>query len=400
MSRTARRVALLARPGAASDRMREALVLAGAQVVLEADPVVTAQSAVLATRPEVVLVVLDAATDEALERFDSLLSDPSIEVIFEEAELATSRVGWDAARWVRHLNAKIHRSDDVLPPGREPDIGFAGGASDVVAPIDVHAAMELVAVELGDEAVNYTRHHTTEVAEPLAPLELELADDARPDITVEGLDPDEDDPAAANRFRSDLADLESRIASMELVTDHPPARVRGAVLVMAGIGGPDAVRQLLGALPEGFARPVLVQQRLDGGRYDKLVAQMQRATTLSVQLAEAGQPAREATVYIVPPNLSVQDGANGLHFVDAPDQKAADLLTALPPGDSAVLLLSGSDPSLIDAVMKHAAAGAVVAGQSPDGCYDAAAPSALAARGGDIGKPHELAQRIAARWRS
>ena len=47
---------------------------------------------------------------------------------------------------------------------------------------------------------------------------------------------------------------------------HGP--LRGAVLIEAGLGGPDAVRQLLGELPEGFPRPVLVRLRLDGGRYD------------------------------------------------------------------------------------------------------------------------------------
>jgi hypothetical protein len=41
----------------------------------------------------------------------------ALAVIFDEAELAARREGWDAARWVRHLSAKLHRHDDVLPPG-------------------------------------------------------------------------------------------------------------------------------------------------------------------------------------------------------------------------------------------------------------------------------------------
>ena len=66
-----------------------------------------------------VLVVLDPATEEAIDRFDSVLGDPSIEVIFEEAEHALHAEGWDAARWVRHLAAKLHRHADVLPPRRD-----------------------------------------------------------------------------------------------------------------------------------------------------------------------------------------------------------------------------------------------------------------------------------------
>ncbi|MCP2839698.1 chemotaxis protein CheB, partial [Salmonella enterica] len=80
----------------------------------------------------------------------------------------------------------------------------------------------------------------------------------------------------------ELAELERRIAGLSLVDEHVPAEDNGAVVVLAGIGGPDAVRQLLGALPAGFPRPVLVRQRLDGGRYDKLVAQMQRVSAMPV----------------------------------------------------------------------------------------------------------------------
>ena len=128
MSDTARRVALLARPGAARDRMREALGQAGADIVLEADPANTSQEDVLASQPEAALIVLDAATDEALDRFDDVLSNPKIEVLFEEAELAIGRVGWDAARWVRHLRAKLGHSDSVLPPSG------SGAAAEPVAP--------------------------------------------------------------------------------------------------------------------------------------------------------------------------------------------------------------------------------------------------------------------------
>ena len=67
------------------------------------------------------LVALDPAVEDALEKFDDVLADRAIEVIFDEADLAARREGWDAARWVRHLAAKLHRHDDVLPPGREPD---------------------------------------------------------------------------------------------------------------------------------------------------------------------------------------------------------------------------------------------------------------------------------------
>ena len=230
---------------------------------------------------------------------------------------------------------------------------------------------------------------------PLPPVrfELELVDDSVPEGTIETA-PASDTQATADRFQNDLADLHSRIASMELVDDRSPSQARGAVLVLAGIGGPDAVRQLLGALPNNFPRAVLVQQRLDGGHYDKLVAQMQRATQLLVELAVPGRALESSSVYILSPSIGVESGPAGLVFTDTP----GDLLTSLPAGDSAVLMLSGSDPNQVDAVMKLSGGGALVAAQALDGCYDVAAPAALASRGGTAAKPQDLARRLAERW--
>ena len=216
----------------------------------------------------------------------------------------------------------------------------------------------------------------------------------------------------AGRFQHDIADLERRIASMGL-SDGPeaapkpaqadiepalvpaPARAaiaRGAVLILAGIGGPDAVRQILSGLPTGFARPVLISQRLDGGRYDRLVQQMGRAASLPVQLAQAGTSAEAGHIYIVPPELGL-DTSDGLRF-----STATPLLASLPADESAVLLLSGADPAQVDGALEKASQGALVAGQSPEGCYDAAAPIALTTRGGTAGTPPELVQRLLQRW--
>jgi chemosensory pili system protein ChpB (putative protein-glutamate methylesterase) len=414
MNDNARRVVLLARPGAARDRMREALDLAGANIVLEADPATADQAAVLAAQPEAALVMLDpAATEEALDRFDGVLSNPQIHILFEEAELAVGRVGWDAARWVRHLRAKLGLSDTVLPPDRAtsaPEALPESAAPVAEAPAkwelslsdlddsgsaDTRPEIEPVVIESGTDDLPSTLDDETESAPTvIAKFHLELVDDTPTEIMLEGLEMEPDQASDASRFRDDMADLNTRIAEMELVQDRTVAPAHGAVLVLAGIGGPDAVRQLLGALPEGFPRAVLIQQRLDGGHYDKLVAQMQRATSLPVKLAVSGDTVQAATIYILSPSLGVHDDEQGLAFNDVP----GDLLTGLPANDSAVLMLSGSDPAQVDAVMKLAANGALIAGQALDGCYDVAAPAALASRGGQSGKPQELARRLAQRW--
>lgn len=543
MSTIARRVALLARPGTACDRLRGALADAGAELVLEADPLTLDPATLEAAGAQVVLVALDTQTEEALDRFESALQNPAIEVIFEEAELAARREGWEAARWVRHLAAKLHRHGDVLPPGSGPATAAAANdgaersaAMDPVLEFAVDAEAETAPAADGMPAPAPEAAITMHEFDPLfGEITLDevststftsagRGDDLAADDTASAFDPslnfsydgdydslstepstdavaaaetgffgvdegaefgmaeappaspdrgaptDSNDPGfdamfgdfgdfaavdpgdaqaagsiapaadgageeageptaasgkrvlelvstddgvglqggadaiaagleADQRFRHDLASLESRIAGMELVDDRilkGPAQANGAVLVMAGIGGPDAVRQLLGALPEDFPRPVLVQQRLDGGRYDKLVAQMQRATAMLVKLAEPGLPAIAGVIYILPAGICIKVSDAGITFIDGGD----DVLAALPSADSAMLMLSGSDPALVDAVMTHSWAGALVIGQAPDGCYDAAAPNALLARGGGSGQPAELAERLSERWRS
>ena len=115
---------------------------------------------------------------------------------------------------------------------------------------------------------------------------------------------------------------------------------------------------------------------------------------MPVHLAEPGGVLQRGQVYVLPEMLGVVAGNDGLRFGETGD----DLFAALPAADTAVILLSGSDPALVEPAMAHGFKGALVAGQSPEGCYDAAAPESLIARGAESGPPVELARKLAARW--
>ncbi|TKR34101.1 chemotaxis protein [Luteimonas gilva] len=454
-----RRTVLLAQPGAASDRLREALRQAGAEVVLVADPSGVAVDAVIAAEPDSVLVALDPTVEGQLERFDAVLGDPSITVIFDEAELAARREGWDAARWSRHLQAKLYGHDDVLPPGQsETDDDYLPQPGLPVTPEQHHAQAafgdyaeeaDLVTDVLPIDAVGAGLAEVDEVdADMLEVDETELGaidfssfdiNDERsepratPQENVAGLDEflfatgSDEEPvpqaaatpaaparsfnhqdwsldeseAAGHKPRAEalssnhIEDLERRIAGLSLAdTDsygHGP--LRGAVVLLAGLGGPDAVRQILKGLPEGFPRPVLIRQRLDGGQYDKLVGQMARASAMPVQLATANVAPEPGNVYVVPPNLGlVRKGADLLFAA------SADPFEALPANDTAIVVLSGGDTAAVDPAMRLAAAGALVAGQSAEGCFEPSAANDVVARGGETGLPARLAERLAERW--
>ena len=542
-SDAAPRVAVLARPGEACDRIHGALREAGADVVLVADPSDSDPALVREAAPNAILVALDAAIEDAIERYDDVLADPAYMVIFEEADQAAQRAGWDAARWLRHLSAKLHRHGDVLPPGAETDEVFQPTPGPLRSPapaIDFEQAIAAFTDEAQQHADEVPRDQGLEIAPVRAPaaeteieaaadaagsdaaapeadeaggLKFEVADDgvsdlgviereeATPDVAdaeapmpeaLASADADADatalesldldalsfetaasgdagahafDPVAfeadslagerpavesiagiedflAERIAAEpepvLTDAESgtpasagAFSGLSLADDEAPipaaaasraeearpsldldrlgsglsladpdsyghGKLHGAVLIEAGVGGPDAVRQLLAAIPAGFPRPILVRMRLEGGRYDRLVRQMERATPLPVVVAEPGRPAQPGQVHFVPPGVGVAAVAAKWTFEDAREFDPAQALLA---DDSAVLFLSGADAALVERVTGDAWARGLVAGQVPDdGCYDPQAAQAAIAAGAASGTPTELAALLLERW--
>ena len=418
----ATRVVLLARKGAACERLQAALHDAGAEVVMVSDPADTDVEGIRKAGAQAILVALEPAVEEALDRFDPLLTDPSMVVIFDEAELAAQRAGWDAARWTRHLSAKLNRHEQVLPPGAEIDAALAAeaeppsryqrpesdgdfGAFAIEAdahwlevPQDFAAGEAAVPAPTGTDAAPASSASMFDPVMAEFDMASSLEVPAFGELTLEPVANASDDAPATDRFHRDLDDLHLRIADMQLEDSRLPAPANddGAVLLLAGIGGPDAVRQLLAELPKDFPRPVLIQQKLEGAKHDKLVRQMQRATSMPVALAEAGAALQRGHVYVLPAELGLEKQSDGLHF----HSDAGTLLGNLPAADSAVVLLSGSDPAVVDVAMNQSQRGALVAGQSPEGCFDAIASQALVARGGQAGSPAQLAKMLATRWPS
>ncbi|WP_295942169.1 chemotaxis protein CheB [uncultured Xanthomonas sp.] len=431
-------VALLARPGKARERLREALHLVGAAIVLEDDPGAIDAQTLADAAPSAVLIALEPAIEDALERLDAALALPGVTVIFDEAELAARREGWEAQRWARHLAAKLQGHQDVLPPGREtetglqPEPGLPATPAQLHedAPIGLHVDEAAGFAEAAPEDGMYAWQPPADVAPGFEELQFARAEAAASEASAAPAAPqaeatpaapttapaalpasawslvDDDAPllAAAPRASQPIPQFATEGLSLVALESEEPAATsgagagaaaRGAVLVMAGIGGPDAIRRLLAALPENFPLPLLVQLRLDGGRYGNLVKQIARVSALPVLLAEAGEPVAPGNVYILPDDVGVH-GTVGLRFVA--QDAGASVVAGLPAAHSAVLLLSGSDPQQVDAVLALAAQGAWVAGQSGDGCYDPAAGAQLILQGHPGGDPAQLAQALTARW--
>ena len=626
------RVVLLARAGKAADHLAEAVSQAGAELLVTVDPATADEATLRALNPQAVLVALEPSIEHMLDKLEGLLSDPALTVIYDEADVAAHRAGWDAARWARHLSAKLRHHSNVLPPGTESDQDWQPSPGQIPKPAAAYADMDMTAftreavahadsvpadgtpiesvpeatllppaaslidaipavppqavpmqavppiaqaptdsgiqafqtasfetmalesadpaahahdatfdsisfdafaTDDGDDIENISldsvqldsmqldnmqldsmptediAYDSVSVAparsvatmrfdddaffleelsvtdlpplsgEPVANIQfdggfdggLDLDGDkasafesfdldamtpaatqsrkpealissdevmsfealiasslaaeamqaapvasqaeAEPEFSLGGLSlslvdeaPTVVDKAAPSPATHDMSALEARISSLSLVdldegaADAPfGVQATPVVLVEAGLGGPDPARQLLSSLPAEFLAVVLVRLHLQGGRYDRLVAQMERTAALPVALAQSGATASAGTIYFLPDGIGLTARAGTFGFVDEAAPPAA-MFAALPSGASALVFLSGSDPQLVDSAMAAAATGTLVLAHSPEDCYDGAACAELCNRGVTSGLPAELAGRLASRWPS
>ena len=117
-------VALLCETPGLGAHMRDALAQLGAAVVYDEATHAFNRDALVRSRANVVVVNLDAQNDPDLDGIYDLLGEGHYRVIFNDGDVSSALSGWDHARWLRHLAAKIHGgATDIDPPrpaGAEP----------------------------------------------------------------------------------------------------------------------------------------------------------------------------------------------------------------------------------------------------------------------------------------
>lgn len=171
---------------------------------------------------------------------------------------------------------------------------------------------------------------------------------------------------------------------------RPPAGPFDILAVASSAGGITALRLLLGALPPGFAVPVVLVQHLDP-RHETVIAEViGRHTALTVKLAEADETIKTGVVYVAPPDhhllvnasrtLSLSQSAL-VHFV----RPSADLLFESVAGAygsgviACVLTGTGSDGAMGVRAVK--ACGGTVIAEDPSTAEFSGMPEAAVATG-------------------
>lgn len=157
------KIALLFDDQSIGARLRDALSERGACIVLEST-VSTFDAGVLAEHdPDVVVLNLDPAEEDTFERVVEALDVGHQRLVLNDAEATRDLAGWDAARWARHLAAKI-LGTDVDPP--RP-------ATATPVPVPVQAIADAGAAEGLQPAESIGGHAAADGTEPAMNIALE-----------------------------------------------------------------------------------------------------------------------------------------------------------------------------------------------------------------------------------
>jgi len=140
-------VALLYQAGQLGSHLKNALGELGAAVVYEAPPASVDRDALENSGARVVIVNLDADSDNYIDALYDVLDAGDYEVVFNDAQVSSNLQGWDQARWVRHLGAKILRKPENVEPPRPP------GAEPVPTPVQKSASFVPIAEKPGPAPV-------------------------------------------------------------------------------------------------------------------------------------------------------------------------------------------------------------------------------------------------------
>jgi len=180
-------VALLGETRESGGQLREALASLGAPVVYEAATSALDRDALERSQANVVVVNLDARDDPDLDEVYRLLDDARYRVIFNDGDVSAGLTGWDQARWLRHLAAKVLGAADLDPP-RPADAQAVPvpGARFAVRDAAVTAPAAAAHVEELPSAAEPVVEETAPAAPAADPASLDVAADPR-DFDVPGV---------------------------------------------------------------------------------------------------------------------------------------------------------------------------------------------------------------------
>jgi len=512
----AQRVVVMGREGQARDQLITALYELGVTPVWVGKPVQSNPEQLAELNPNRVIVSLEPLIEVELEPYSDFLSQPSVTVLYDDAETTRNLSGWDLKRWARHMAAKL-LGRDVLPPaasgpgpeaeededenpfsgsspswnGSEPVQQVADGADAAAVPLshsawqdtehyqtleidsdELNAELEKLSQNLSqgfnrDEILDLSFEQKPVTEQELSfateafsnktfssELELSLVDfDEEPDIsasdriggqskptatdfqvleelvlqdadTSPGWNPvsgrtespadsdallafqSEDDYAALfseltsqsdqipnyDLSKFTLADEASAGAESALHPDYddPALNRKTMFLVISGLGGPVAVRTLLGQIKSGFSGILAIAHDIDAGQLPKLRDQFQKITEVPITVPSSEEFLMTGNIYLLPKKHTLLSTSLGYQCIPGPS--LAGYIDQMDH-NAEILILSGADALLAQQLIQVSALMNNIHVQSPEDCFEPTLAQILV----NIGAP-VISQDVSAQW--
>lgn len=218
MTDSAPAVALLFDDTELGTQLREALHERGARIVHEGGVSSLTRELLLQVGVDVLVVNLDDSADDALDQLYDVIDGDRPRVVFNDAHASRSLIGWDRARWARHLAVKVLAMGDVDPP-RPDDARVVETAQAALPAHMLHDAEP-------EQAPPAPSAEVAIVGQPLLPevpaathAETQADAEPEPDFLTHD-DPLQHEQIATAESENLAAELEALLASDELPADE------------------------------------------------------------------------------------------------------------------------------------------------------------------------------------
>ncbi|MGA9422382.1 MAG: chemotaxis protein CheB [Rhodanobacteraceae bacterium] len=333
-----------------------------------------------------VVINLDADMEAHLDHVHQLLDDARYNVIFNDAQVSTHLAGWERARWLRHLVAKILGAGNVDPP-RPGEAAATGATADVDMReniLDVEAVIAEQSpppVELPAEA----QAAAIDSALELVPMDETASQDASAG------------DAPASRPSESWLDPDALAGQAS-----PISRVW---VLGASIGGPEAVGVFLAALPAQYPALFLLVQQMGEEFLEQMTQQLALTTALTVRQPRDGDTVANGEVVIMPAGRHLSIDARGRvrlasnidvgAHASAIDRVVAEMAERFGRRAGAILF-SGTLAEAVAGTSHLIAKGGLVYAQDAESCVAGATLDDPASMDhvSFVGSPAELADRL------
>jgi two-component system chemotaxis response regulator CheB/chemosensory pili system protein ChpB (putative protein-glutamate methylesterase) len=206
-------------------QLREALHERGARIVHEGGVSSLSRDLLQRAGVDVLVVNLDDGADDALDQLYEVIDGDRPRVVFNDAQASRTLIGWDRARWARHLAVKVLAMGDFDPPR-------PGDARSVAAPVGAvpeapsrdEAPVQTPATPI--ETAVASRPMPQPVAEPaVAEVATDVTAEPEPDFLMRD-DLHQHEQIATAESENLAAELEALLASDDLIAEEEGGGLR------------------------------------------------------------------------------------------------------------------------------------------------------------------------------